>query len=42
VELRISELEDQLKRVEIIKEEGGKKENKITIGMTVSIINEEN
>lgn len=41
VELRIAELEEQLKRVEIIKEEGGVKENKITIGMTVSIVNVE-
>ncbi len=42
VELRITELEDQLKRVELIKEDGAKKENKITIGMTVTIENLEN
>jgi len=41
VEMRISEVEDQLKRVELIVEDATKKENKISIGMTVSIVNEE-
>lgn len=39
VELRITELEDQLKRVQIIQEEGssGKGAKKINMGMTVTI-----
>lgn len=39
VELRITDLEDQLKRVEIIKEDAAKKENKVSIGMVVTITN---
>jgi len=39
VELRISDVEDQLKRVEIIKEDAAKKENKVSMGMIVTITN---
>ena len=38
VELRITDIERQLKRVEIIKEDSGKKENKVSMGMTISIV----
>lgn len=38
VELRITDLEDQLKRVEIIKEDSVKKENKVAIGMSVTLV----
>ena len=38
VELRITDLEDQLKRVEIIKEGAAKKENKVSMGMIVTIV----
>lgn len=41
VEMRISEVEAQLKKVELIVEDAGKKENKISIGMTVSVVSEE-
>ncbi len=41
VELRITDLEDQLKRVEIIQEDTGKKENKVSMGMVVTITNVE-
>lgn len=37
VELRITELEDQLKRVELIQEEAGKGAKKVNMGMTVTI-----
>ncbi|MDD3303090.1 MAG: transcription elongation factor GreA [Candidatus Gracilibacteria bacterium] len=39
VELRISELEDQLKNVKIIKEEKSTKENRVIIGKEVTILN---
>ncbi len=39
VELRIKEIEDQLKRVEIIKEKWGKKKGKINMWMVVKIEN---
>lgn len=41
VELRITDVEDQLKRVEIIKEDAAKKENKVTMGVTVTLISVE-
>lgn len=38
VEVRIAELEEQLKKVQIIKEEKGKKEDKVTMGATVTLL----
>lgn len=37
VEIRISDLEDQLKRVKIIEEGGNKADNRVKMGMTVTI-----
>lgn len=39
VELRIAELEDQLKNIEIIKEENTKQEDKVMMGKEVTLLN---
>jgi len=41
VELRITDIEEQLKKVEIIEEVAGKKEDKVSMWMEVTIINVE-